>query len=142
MLISQLHRKVPSEFAGMGNVLTSSFCGQFKYIPSRNTWTLLVEFASTPLSVAPLEFELWPDTRDYVGPGFRFATMHGVKGLEFAHMLIVGVCDGVILASHALLGSDDEIQERCLLHVAASRGRDAQTITSHGWPSKFIQEPK
>ncbi|MCP4592749.1 MAG: AAA family ATPase, partial [bacterium] len=35
-------------------------------------------------------------TRDDTGPGVRLATMHRVKGLEFAHVLMVGVNEGVI----------------------------------------------
>ena len=35
MLLAQLHRKVPSEFEGMEDVLTSSVFALLKYLPSR-----------------------------------------------------------------------------------------------------------
>jgi fused signal recognition particle receptor len=44
------------------------------------------------LQAAGIEYlYLQADTQDDAGPGVRLATMHRVKGLEFAHVLIVGV---------------------------------------------------
>jgi superfamily I DNA/RNA helicase len=57
-------------------------------------------------------------------------------------MFIVGANEWVIPSPHVPPGSDDEIRERCLLYVAASRGRDTLTIMSPGRPSEFIQEPQ
>ena len=57
-------------------------------------------------------------------------------------MVIVSTSEGVLSSHRAEPGSEDEVQERCLLHVAASRGRDTLTITSHGRPSGFVEESK
>lgn len=82
--------------------------------------------------------ELQADTRDDAGPGVRLATMHRVKGLEFAHVLIVGANADVLPSPY--VAPDQVVQERCLLHVASSRARDTLTITSWGRPSSFIAE--
>jgi hypothetical protein len=100
----------------------------------------LVEATFTDLDDAPLDqlpFRAqYPPSADGAGPGVRLATMHRVKGLEFAHVLMVGVNEGVIPSPH--VSEDRVIQERCLLHVAASRARDTLTITSWGRASRFI----
>lgn len=88
-------------------------------------------------------FFLDRDTRDDAGDGVRFATMHRVKGLEFAHVLIAGVNEGVIPPNYNGGEPPDEDQillERCLLHVASSRARDTLTITSYGKPSPFLAQ--
>lgn len=80
-------------------------------------------------------------TPDDEGPGIRMATMHRVKGLEFAHVLIAGVNDGILPYVHRLrdpLDEEELLQERCLLHVAATRARDTLTVTCYGQPSPFL----
>lgn len=69
MLLAQLHRKVPSEFEGMEDVLTSSVFGLLKYLPDRIACALLAEFAAIPLPQGPIQLELWP--RYPTPPGFR-----------------------------------------------------------------------
>lgn len=87
---------------------------------------------------------LQADTSEDAGPGVRLATMHRVKGLEFQHVIIAGVRDGVVPLEHPQADADEgdraetELQERCLFHVAASRARDTLTITGYGKPSRFL----
>jgi len=81
---------------------------------------------------------LQASTQDDAGPGVRLATMHRVKGLEFAHVLMVGVNEGVIPSPY--VAQDQVVQERCLLHVAASRARDRLVVTSWGRASGFVGE--
>jgi superfamily I DNA/RNA helicase len=87
---------------------------------------------------------LTADTPDAGTPGVRLATLHRVKGLEFAHVLIASVNDGVIPLEAAHLDPDSveqaegELRERCLLHVAATRARDTLAITSHGKSSRLL----
>lgn len=87
---------------------------------------------------------LQADTPENASFGVRLATMHRVKGLEFAHILIAGVNEGIIPLERGSAINDEieradfELQERCLLHVAATRARDTLVITSYGIPSKFI----
>jgi hypothetical protein len=88
------------------------------------------------------------DTPDSNAKGVRVATMHRVKGLEFTHMLIAGANDGIIPATRHSQDLDEvaqgehELQERCLLHVAASRARESLTISSYGKPSTLITSGK
>lgn len=77
------------------------------------------------------------DTPDDIGSGVRLATMHRVKGLEFEHVLIVGLNDGV-MPPPAAVTQDELLCERCLLHVAASRARETLTVTAWGAQSSFL----
>jgi superfamily I DNA/RNA helicase/mRNA-degrading endonuclease RelE of RelBE toxin-antitoxin system len=75
--------------------------------------------------------------------GIRVATMHRVKGLEFQHLFVAGVNDGVVPLG--VVQSDDpvevrefELSERALLHVAMTRAIKSLVVTSYAQPSKFI----
>ena len=85
---------------------------------------------------------LTANTPEYVGSGIRLATMHRVKGLEFPSIIIAGVNDGILPLEHPDMdeahSADDELRERCLLHVAATRARDNLFVTSYGEPSRFL----
>jgi superfamily I DNA/RNA helicase len=77
-------------------------------------------------------------------PGVRIATMHRVKGLEFDHMYIAGINDGVMPLNN--LDSDDptiikehEQKERSLLYVAITRAKRFCNITGYGKFSSLIE---
>lgn len=71
-------------------------------------------------------------------------TMHGAKGMEFTHVILLGMGRNVLpfQLKFAGLGEaerDDALQtERALLYVAASRARDELVITAHSEPSKLL----
>jgi superfamily I DNA/RNA helicase/mRNA-degrading endonuclease RelE of RelBE toxin-antitoxin system len=73
-------------------------------------------------------------------------TLHRFKGLEYQQMLVAGVSAGLIpdarIADHRETDPvryERELkQARSLLFVAATRARDALTITWHGTPSPFL----
>ncbi len=87
---------------------------------------------------------LQTDTPEYSGSGIRLATMHRVKGLEFAHVVIAGVNDTYMpLIIHPeemdpVELAEDELKERCLLHVASSRARETLSVSGYGTPSRFL----
>ena len=63
---------------------------------ARTHWQLRDEYLPA-LSAAGLDYLLLEaDTPDYAGSGVRLATMHRVKGLEFEHVLILGLRAGVM----------------------------------------------
>lgn len=77
--------------------------------------------------------------------GVRLSTMHRVKGLEFRHVMIVAVNDGVVPLKKAMESSEDptenrasELTERALLHVSATRAISQLMVTHFGVPSPFI----
>ncbi|WP_127716714.1 UvrD-helicase domain-containing protein [Halobacteriovorax sp. HLS] len=77
--------------------------------------------------------------------GVRVATIHRVKGLEFEHVIISSVNDGVIPLEFSEDEADtpfdlveNETTERSLLYVAATRAKKSVLITSYGNPSKFL----
>jgi superfamily I DNA/RNA helicase len=85
------------------------------------------------------------DTKEDTRSGVRVATMHRVKGLEFTHVLIVGANEHILPLNRYAQDADEvertehEVQERCLLHVAASRARESLGISSYGKASIFLQ---
>lgn len=76
----------------------------------------------------------------------RLSTMHRMKGLEFARVLLASVQDGMLPLRVGLPDGDEaaradrEQQDRCLLYVACTRARDALVITGYGRPSPLLAE--
>jgi superfamily I DNA/RNA helicase len=76
----------------------------------------------------------------------RVGTMHGMKGLEFQAVAVIGVADGTVPAPSALTDAaadpvahaQDSQRERCLLFVALTRARDHLYISYSGSPSTFL----
>jgi superfamily I DNA/RNA helicase len=79
------------------------------------------------------------DTPEYAGTGVRLATMHRVKGLEFAHVLLAGI-NAEYLPPAGIDPTDADLlqMERCLLHVAATRARETLTVTGWGTPCRLL----
>lgn len=71
-------------------------------------------------------------------------TMHGAKGMEFTHVVLLGITQDVLPFKLAMAGlaeaeREEALQmERALLYVAASRARDELVITTHGEPSELL----
>ncbi|MER5783694.1 UvrD-helicase domain-containing protein [Streptomyces mobaraensis] len=81
------------------------------------------------------------------GEGVHVGTMYRFKGLEYRRMIIAGVSEGLVPRSAVdvwertdKLRHRRELQRaRSLLFVAATRARDALTISWHGSPSRFLK---
>lgn len=72
--------------------------------------------------------------------------MHRVKGLEFDHVIIASVRDGVVPLDVVPEQTDDpvvsreaEVHERALLYVAATRAKKDVLVTGFGKASKLLQ---
>lgn len=74
-------------------------------------------------------------------------TMHRFKGLEYQRLVIVGASDGIIPRTSVVerFRTEDpsryereQRKARSLLFVAATRARDALTISWHGKPSPYL----
>jgi superfamily I DNA/RNA helicase len=76
----------------------------------------------------------------------RVGTMHGMKGLEFQAVAVIGVSEGIVPAPNAvtpesedpLTHAQDLQRERCLLFVACTRARDYLYVSYSGNPSPFL----
>lgn len=83
------------------------------------------------------------DDRNY--DGIRVATMHRVKGLEFAYMFVAAVNKRVIPLASAVDHTDAPAEtesmtaEKCLLYVALTRAQKRTYITSYGTPSELLK---
>ena len=72
--------------------------------------------------------------------------MHGMKGLEFQAVAVIGVADGIVPAPSAVTPEKDDPvahaqdlqRERCLLFVACTRARDHLYLSYSGSPSPFL----
>ncbi|WJZ03246.1 3'-5' exonuclease [Corynebacterium freiburgense] len=71
-------------------------------------------------------------------------TMHNAKGLEFTHVILMGINAKSVPQRHQLQGlgeaetADQILRERALLYVAASRARDALMVTVSGERSELM----
>jgi UvrD/REP helicase N-terminal domain/UvrD-like helicase C-terminal domain len=76
----------------------------------------------------------------------RAGTMHGMKGLEFQAVAVIGVEQGMVPAPAAVTpASEDPLahvqdlqRERCVLFVACTRARDHLYVSYTGAPSPFL----
>jgi hypothetical protein len=76
----------------------------------------------------------------------RAGTMHGMKGLEFQAVAVIGVENGMVPLSAAVTAADadevahqqDLLRERCVLFVACTRARDHLYVSYTGRPSQFL----
>lgn len=77
----------------------------------------------------------------------RAGTMHGMKGLEFQAVAVIGVDHGVVPMPVAVTPADtdqlahrqDLLRERCVLFVACTRARDHLYVSYAGQPSVFLR---
>lgn len=82
---------------------------------------------------------------DRKSSGVRLATMHRVKGLEFEHVIVAGVNQGIVPLARAMAAdnpheqAESENRERSLLYVAATRAKQTVLITSSDTPSDFMR---
>ena len=82
---------------------------------------------------------------DPTHPGVRLATMHRVKGIEFDYMIIAGVNAGIIPLKYLIerpgdpiTKAENELRERALLYVAATRARKEVLVSSFGEKSGLL----
>jgi superfamily I DNA/RNA helicase len=76
----------------------------------------------------------------------QVGTMHGMKGLEFQAVAVIGVEDGIVPLPAAVTAKDtdevahqqDQLRERCVLFVACTRARDHLYVSYIGRPSPFL----
>ena len=78
--------------------------------------------------------------------GVRVATMHGLKGLEFQCLAVVGLDASALPASNAVTSAADDPhahrqdlqRERCLLFVALTRARDVLYLSHTGTATTLL----
>ncbi len=69
-------------------------------------------------------------------PGVTLATLHSAKGLEWNHLFLIGVAEGLLPISNAT----DLNEERRLFYVGVTRARENIQITYAGNPSSFLSD--
>jgi DNA helicase-2/ATP-dependent DNA helicase PcrA len=67
-------------------------------------------------------------------PGVTLATLHAAKGLEWNHLFLIGISDGVLP-----MGNDLN-EERRLFYVGVTRAKERIQITYAGKPSLFLAQ--
>ena len=78
-------------------------------------------------------------------------TMHAAKGLEFPHVYVVGMEDGLFPGNRAMGDAEEMEEERRLCYVAMTRAKEKLTLTntrqrtlygrtSPAMPSRFLKE--
>ncbi|MEO6066157.1 MAG: UvrD-helicase domain-containing protein [Lysobacterales bacterium] len=74
--------------------------------------------------------------RDDPGNQVRLMTLHGAKGLEFRHVWLIGVEDGV-LPHDAAIDAGTLEEERRLFYVGMTRARESLTLSHAQYRSRF-----
>jgi len=69
-------------------------------------------------------------------PGVTLATLHSAKGLEWNHLFLIGVAEGLLPISNAI----DLNEERRLFYVGVTRAKENIQITYAGKPSSFLSD--
>jgi len=69
-------------------------------------------------------------------PGVTLATLHSAKGLEWNHLFLIGVAEGLLPISNA----NDLNEERRLFYVGVTRAKENIQITYAGKPSAFLAD--
>ncbi|MGN0771068.1 MAG: ATP-dependent helicase [Christensenellales bacterium] len=83
--------------------------------------------------------------------GVTLATIHGVKGLEFRCVFVVGLEEGLFPISSAAANDDDLQEERRIMYVAVTRAKERLYLTNaasrfrfgrreYGMASRFLKE--
>lgn len=73
-----------------------------------------------------LEISLVSDVEEYKDDPNRISlmTVHSVKGLEFNHVFLIGLEEGIFPHMNSLMESSDVEEERRLMYVAITRAKD------------------
>ena len=73
-----------------------------------------------------LEISLVSDVEEYKDDPNRISlmTVHSVKGLEFNHVFVIGLEEGIFPHMNSLMESSDVEEERRLMYVAITRAKD------------------
>ena len=73
-----------------------------------------------------LEISLISDVEEYKDDPNRVSlmTVHSVKGLEFNHVFVIGMEEGIFPHMNSLMESSDVEEERRLMYVAITRAKD------------------
>lgn len=70
-----------------------------------------------------------------------FSTFHGVKGLEWPHVILAGMNEGVIPHSRSLMAGPAAVEEeRRLAHVGLTRTKKTALVVVTERPSRFVNE--
>jgi len=91
------------------------------------------------------------DNLDQDVESVKLMTMHNAKGLEFGHVFIAGLEDGLIPHSRSMESEKELEEERRLLYVALTRTKDNLIMTyasrrriqdyfDYTYPSRFLKE--
>ncbi len=69
-------------------------------------------------------------------PGVTLSTLHSAKGLEWNHLYLIGLSDGLLPMSNNI----DLNEERRLFYVGVTRAKQSIQITYAGKPSEFLSQ--
>jgi superfamily I DNA/RNA helicase len=86
------------------------------------------------------------NTKDNISnSGIRLATMHRVKGLDFDHVIIASMNNGIVPLEVSEKSDEQKIEnerilkEKSLVFVAATRAKKSLLVSSYGEQSMFLE---
>ncbi|MDX2375736.1 ATP-dependent helicase [Microbacterium sp. LRZ72] len=110
---------------------------------ARSAILRLAEQAPAGATLRSFTDELAARAKDQHEPGLRtvtLSTIHASKGLEWEHVHVAGVSEGLLPISHAR-GLDQIDEERRLLYVALTRARSSVSLSWARYAGRSVREP-
>ncbi|MDF5755436.1 UvrD-helicase domain-containing protein [Spongiactinospora sp. TRM90649] len=112
-------------------------------------WVLDDRVPVSEIAVAARGADLVREARAAIrkaGLGVRVSTLHGMKGLEFRRVAVIGVTDGIVPSPQALTPAAEDPaarahdlqRERGLLYVACTRAGELLYVSHSGRASPFL----
>lgn len=85
------------------------------------------------------------DEGNVLSPGVKLTTYHSAKGLEFDHVLVTGLSEGVLPDQEPPDSAEEDLKEwlaveRRLLYVAMTRAKTSLILIAPSPQSRFINE--
>ena len=85
------------------------------------------------------------DQGDVLSPGVKLTTFHSAKGLEFDHVIVTGLSEGILPENEPLDSAEEDLKEwlaveRRLLYVATTRAKTSLILIAPRPRSRFVDE--
>jgi DNA helicase-2/ATP-dependent DNA helicase PcrA len=139
---------IPERLARMGRSAEGKLEGVRQLCRAARSYQALCVEEATPPRLAEFleELTLHAGERRRPAEAVALGTVHAVKGLEFRHVWLAGVDEGVLPSIRAVRAGDVE-EERRLAYVALTRARETLVLSSSArrWNreakvSRFVEE--
>ncbi len=126
--VARLIEKIIKEFNFETYLRDGSSEGQMRFENVQELRTVAGERESLEEFLEQVALVQDVDSFDESAPAITLMTAHAAKGLEFEHVYIIGMEEGIFPHSRALLSPAELAEERRLCYVAMTRAKERLTL--------------